>query len=478
MSSKYNYLFPFEKIKYGSKVLIYGAGDVGQEFLQQMLLTHYAEVVGFVDRAYEQYPAMVVPVYAPEQIGALEFDFVILAMKTENYVKEITEQLIKKEIATEKILYAGDRGGCPNVLVMQNPTDSIELEELAYNKAPISVALKYGPGLGDCIIKKKLFEEIVKLAPACQIDIYAPNGSQYIPSIYSDQPNLNKVVDDGGALYAKNKNYYALAMKVFFVIEIDKVQSDILAKENATFYQKIVILQQKCIKYALMPFPIRNNKLHFDRMIYQSKNYFTSFSYEGIFDIKDQHVKIPLNVSWKKKFFDLKLTKYITLNYGNGSSKEEYVTKQWPYEYFCQFVELFKKQYPLIKIVQVGTMSARRVLGSDCYVLGANLELVKYVLKQAIVHLDIEGGLVHLATQLDTKCIVLFGPTQEPFFGYKDNINIVSEKCKGCSYLYDDIYQCARGLDKPECMYSITPKIVMKRVTEYMKMIELKEEKI
>ena len=36
---KYRYLFPFEKIKPNSNVLIYGAGVVGMEYLKQIDLT-------------------------------------------------------------------------------------------------------------------------------------------------------------------------------------------------------------------------------------------------------------------------------------------------------------------------------------------------------------------------------------------------------------------------------------------------------
>ena len=37
MSEKYTYLFPYEKIPQASRIVIYGAGDVGQEYLQQIL---------------------------------------------------------------------------------------------------------------------------------------------------------------------------------------------------------------------------------------------------------------------------------------------------------------------------------------------------------------------------------------------------------------------------------------------------------
>ena len=50
---KYTYLFPYEKIPQGSRIIIYGAGDVGQEYLQQMQITGYCSVIAFIDKAYD-----------------------------------------------------------------------------------------------------------------------------------------------------------------------------------------------------------------------------------------------------------------------------------------------------------------------------------------------------------------------------------------------------------------------------------------
>ena len=85
VDQRYTYLFPYEQIPYKSNILIYGAGDVGQEYLKQMMLTKYATVLGFVDRAWDKYPQMVVPIYSPEQVGRISFDYIVLAFKMGNF---------------------------------------------------------------------------------------------------------------------------------------------------------------------------------------------------------------------------------------------------------------------------------------------------------------------------------------------------------------------------------------------------------
>lgn len=469
MNNNYIYLFPFEKIPHGSLILIYGAGDVGQEYLRQVKITGYCEVLGFVDQAYAKYSAMTISVYAPAKAIQLEYDYIVLAMKTGMHVKEITQNLLRLGVKEEKIIYVGSRPDVSVVLDMGISTTTAG--QFAFEKDCLAIALKYGPGLGDCIVKKKLFEEITRLAPNCLIDIYAPNAGDYIHSVYGNHPNLNIVVNDGGVIYAKYLNQYALSMKIFFMIEIDYVSFSKIEKWNENFAAKIKLLKQRCEEYKLTPFPPNQNKLHFDRMKYAGANYYTTFAYNNVFNIKDAVTMIPLNKAIEKDFLKLNLSKYITINYGNGIAMQqaEMVAKQWPLAYFNELVRLFKLQYPLIEVVQLGAKNACKVTDADHYILGKSLELSKYILKDALFHLDIEGGLVHLATQLGTKCIVLFGPTPVHFFGYKQNMNIISEKCSGCYCLYDDINQCARNLKEPECMYSITPEKVMEAVKSIIK---------
>lgn len=473
MQDNYTYLFPFEKIAYNSKILIYGAGDVGQEYLQQLRITKYAKVIGFIDRDYASIPMMSIPIYAPEKILELEADYIVLAMKTENYIQEITAQLLKKGFTTDNIVYVGSRN--TNIeLFAEHKQEDVMKSGLAYNKVQVSIALKYGPGLGDCIIKKRLFEEIVKLIPDCLIDIYAPNGEQYIPFIYTDQSNLNMVVSNNGISYMQNKNKYSVALSVFYMIKVDYIDMVSLPEVNNSFWKKIMVLKKHCEDYRLSIYPVTQNRIHFGRAILKGNNCYSIYNYTGIIHISDQKVSIPLSKSFLDIFLNLNLKQYITFNYGNGTTGKENKrlnSKQWPKAYFEEFVRSFKQQYPRIEVIQIGDNETEQINGADRYFLGRSLELVKYILKNAILHFDTEGGVMHLATQLGTKCVVLYGPTPIELFGYKQNINIVSSKCKDCYCLYDNMFGCARKLNYPECMFSIKPKTVMDRINVYMKMI-------
>ena len=97
---------------------------------------------------------------------------------------------------------------------------------------------------------------------------------------------------------------------------------------------------------------------------------------------------------------------------------------------------------------------------ADRYLLGESLELMKYVFKNSLLHVDCEGGPVHLASQLGTKCVVLFGVTDVNYFGYKQNINIVSEICSPCYWVWESNKECLLKSKEPLCMLSITPQKV------------------
>ena len=129
---------------------------------------------------------------------------------------------------------------------------------------------------------------------------------------------------------------------------------------------------------------------------------------------------------------------------------------------------MIKKQYKGIEVIQLGEQMDLNIEGVDRYILGQDLELVKYILRDSILHIGGDGGLVHLATQLKTKCAVIFGPTPEWFFGYKSNINIVAKKCSACCFLERDFTKCLRRMEEPECMFSITPEIVMTNIQSYL----------
>lgn len=166
---------------------------------------------------------------------------------------------------------------------------------------------------------------------------------------------------------------------------------------------------------------------------------------------------------------------FITFNtgYGNLSGTPGDPTrvciKSWPIEYWEKLISLLK-----IPCVQIGA-------GPSCLpVKGATLNLVdKLTLKQsaevmrrALFHIDIEGGLPILNQHLGKRSVVLFGPTAIEQQGRSNNLNLAAKTCSPCYEWIDQRYDLCVPIDQlhchKHCMTDLTPEYVAKRITEEM----------
>ena len=379
---------------------------------------------------------------------------------------------IKNRLIDSKFLFTHSH-------LMRNMVESIEDELISQNgKKDDILYISFYPtgGFGDYIISSKLLDEISQIVP-CKIDVYCENVT-FGKAVYEGREKVE--------IFPINTFYsqmwkYDLALKVEHFIHIEKQNANKIAKINPIFMDKLNKLGHGYRTY----YPdveqqwFREN-IHFRRCEIKGINRWTELSHEGIFKIEDQKTWIPMREEYKKRLQELGLNekKYLTLNRGADSmGRSKMQTKVWPLEHYNDFVVLFKNQYPDIEIVQVGASGNAKLRGDDKYILGESLEVTKWILKGSILHLDCEGGLVHLATQLDTKCAVVFGPTPKHFYEYPQNINMVYEGCNNCMGTHPEwAFECYKGLSEPECMYKVTPEIVMKNIKSYMDSIR-KEEK-
>lgn len=93
--------FPFRKIKRGSSIVLYGAGQVGHDWYEQITESAFCNVALWVDK-YSQ--AKGKKVVCPEQIQYYEYDYVVIALRDKEAVKEIIKYLISLNVDQEKIV--------------------------------------------------------------------------------------------------------------------------------------------------------------------------------------------------------------------------------------------------------------------------------------------------------------------------------------------------------------------------------------
>lgn len=96
-------LYPFEKVKAGMKIVIYGAGMFGQVIEQYCRQREDVVVAGWFDKRYEEYAGQGLDVKSGEDVTATDFDVMVIAILNTALAQKIKENYIRDGIAADKI---------------------------------------------------------------------------------------------------------------------------------------------------------------------------------------------------------------------------------------------------------------------------------------------------------------------------------------------------------------------------------------
>ena len=217
----------------------------------------------------------------------------------------------------------------------------------------------------------------------------------------------------------------------------------------------------------------------YERLKEQQDNHIIKF--EGLKEFNyvcDDYISATV---WNK-LFKAKIIKDYNVLYPEGLDNEdiEFTIK---YLLHCNKVFFINKYlYNYLQressiIVQIGDDKTPELLNSvDINLVGrTNLEELKVILKASKLHIDSEGGLVHMRKALNGGgSVVLFGPTSKEFFGYSSNINIKAEgactsDCQWLSDKWDSL--CIKTMSNNNvCMKAIEPNKVFEQIVKIEKM--------
>ena len=342
----------------------------------------------------------------------------------------------------------------------------------AFELDGVSVAFVIPAAMGDAIIAKKVFEAVVTIEKNCNIDLFCANDRAVTnaEAFYCDCENFNCFIDD--EFFNQNIKKYDLAINaVGHVIELLFVNVERLKFKSPALLTSVIKIDAYNRKYIYKKDFEGRGLFNMARARILGTNRFTILSCDGALPIHDNRVEIKLFPQWELEFKKLGLKKYITVG-SNGGNFNRHIIKEWPARYYVEFISLLKSKMPEIEVVQTGGNDVVKLENADRYLLGENLELMKYVFKNSLLHVDCEGGPVHLASQLGTKCVVLFGVTDVNYYGYKQNINIVSEVCSPCLFVWENDKTCLLKSEEPLCMLSITPQKIFDVAYRYLQSLE------
>lgn len=456
-------IIPYNQIKRDSNVIIYGAGKIGRRFWESNCQMRWFKCIHVVDRRFDRIKSFPCHVDSPEMITKCEnYDYIIVAILNSEIRKDVVEELVGRGVDKKKIIF--------QFTWFEKDTASIYSED--DNKSDsVRIALKIHGGIGDHIVSLKLYGELIKQIPMSTIDVY---GFSKVEKIFGLQDNLGRVssihLDNNSELWET----YDLIIDLVYIPRVEKYNRKKFLRIDPELTQRIDVLVENNShedvnrKDVDVPETVLW-RLMLERARLMGLNRYSVMGSNGFFEINDKKVTIKFNESFKKAYEELELKgPFITVNYGTDKTCDgNPQIKMWSKEYHEELNMMIKKNYPDLHIIQLGTPEAYQLKGVDRYILGEDLDIVKYILRDSLCHIDCEGGLVHMASQIGTKCFVLFGPTPMWFYGYEQNCNIKSDKCGECYCLTEKWMTTCIKYGKQECMFAIKPKDVLKMIMEF-----------
>ncbi|SDH92205.1 Glycosyltransferase involved in cell wall bisynthesis [Pseudobutyrivibrio sp. 49] len=459
------FLFLYEFVPKDSRIILYGLGKMGTAYLKQIEATGYCKIEYISDKEVEKLCMHGYPVLYPDEItGLLNVDYYVIAVDNELISNELYREWISRGVPSEKIVSIYRRHSefplsDDKFLELQKEND------IRPDKAFLCIAFQVKGGIGDCITALSLCRKISEYSDKIKMDIYT--DVEGMDAVFGREHYVG-VIFANGKVDVRKYDLFLSVRQLMHVIYWD--ESRIKSFSNELF-EKL-----KKVHNLRVSSGFNDEKSYHDLAIIKcaellNQNRYATLGDGNVWGIKDKDSRLELDEDYYKSFKRLDLNSYITINCSAGKIKKDTVQQQikiWSKDNFSSFCKLFKEKYPNIEIIQLGDADSTIISGADRLLAGEKLGLVKYVLANSLLHVDGEGGITHMATQLGTKCVVLFGPTPVKYYGYDQNINIVSQKCNGCMGTTPDWYFECPLYKKPICMESIKPENVFGEVCTYL----------
>jgi hypothetical protein len=331
------------------------------------------------------------------------------------------------------------------------------------------IGLRILGGIGDYIVIARFVRDLCEYIGPTVFDVYS-NKPNLVRWIFASVPGFRTsydeaVFDPAGSLYtvaAQISQFVAIDEGSFRQVRVDahpRLQQVVAAIRRFRPQIEPIIAQQPRLDSVLAQKAIfanrgRRNYLHF----------MAGLPYGG--DGLGLERIVPRTVGHA-----LHRRLYITVHNGYDSDmvvSGERATKCYPH--FGEVINGLRQLRGDILFVQVGIQTSDRLPEVDLQLVDqTSLREVAGLIGGAILHLDNEGGLVHLASSLGTPSCVVFGPTSSRYFGYPDNINIDPSFCGGCWWVNETwMNHCPRSFATARCMTEQPPSVIVQAVARFL----------
>lgn len=109
------YYFKDVDVLKGKKIIIYGAGRVGRDYYSQICRYTECQVVAWVDEHPYQYEYQHIRLHEIDSLDSIEFDLLVIAVKSAEMASEIFDQLITRGIEKNRIYWSKPERLLPDI---------------------------------------------------------------------------------------------------------------------------------------------------------------------------------------------------------------------------------------------------------------------------------------------------------------------------------------------------------------------------
>lgn len=378
---------------------------------------------------------------------------------------EILKNVVNKEIGGEY------DNLCHTCYFNERYHERAKLEGMFQPDTGLRISIYLGGALGDYIVYLRFVDEISSIC-ACSVDLFL-DRIEFAMYVYGDRKNITIIHDAQNCLFNNSYMEYDLAVHLDHGLTLKHCNLGAIREKAPDFYVTACKITEYARAHQLnIANQSERESVILRRAKFLGETKWSKLSCGGAVDMDAMYSNLLLNPDLLPVLdrYQVRDQPYITVNFGadrnmGGTAQ----TKVLPLSTIATMVQLFKERHPEILVVQTGVKNSMKIPGADRYAFNCKLGETAILLKHSMCHIDSEGGLVHMASQLSTPCVVSFGPTPVYYYGYPRNKNIVAPACNDCMSTTPQWSRvCPRGMQVPACMKSISPEDILESVSEIL----------
>lgn len=338
----------------------------------------------------------------------------------------------------------------------------------------MKIAIFFTAGIGNIALTIPMLKQLKK-------------EGKKITGVFTSNREMGKLLKGNGLLdeiICQNNFYSLFLICVLKYRSVEIVYLDFFASTRKNSLLAL-IMGKKVIsnKSELKPF-FRTQKIKFIEpleKIHESKQYLRLAKIDKTVVLEDFSLDISIIPNTQKT--KLKYP-YIVIQFSAGNNKAEY--KNWPIPYWIELIKLINNDFENCHIMLLGdkneTNSAKVIEKSGCknivnLVGKTSLNDILFLLKNSVMYVGLDSGLMHLAITQQTPIFCIWGGSDETMFSYKsfesDNYCIMQNKlyCHPCnSWLKPNTKKVTDPnlCDNFECLNSISYKQVYSMLNPFL----------